>query len=105
MLIFDEQANRTHLAVELTVIVFATVYASVTVLITNTGTAAGSFEAVLKINGEVEETKEIILDVGASQEVTFTVTRDISGSYSIDVNGLSGFLTVKEKPVPPEHRK
>jgi hypothetical protein len=46
----------------------------------------------------VEETKEITLDAGASEEVTFTTSRDVAGTYSVEVGGLSGSFTVEEKP-------
>ncbi|GAH79091.1 unnamed protein product, partial [marine sediment metagenome] len=75
---------------------------TITVSVTNTGTAAGSYKVTLKINQAVEATKEVTLDAGASKEVTFTTSKD-AGSYSVDVNGLEGSFTVKEKvaPAPP----
>ena len=74
---------------------------TISVLVTNTGNTAGSFEVTLKINGEVETTKEVTLNAGASEEVTFATAKDVPGSYSVDVQGLSGSFTVREKPAPP----
>jgi len=74
---------------------------TISVLITNAGDAAGSYEVTLKINGVVEATKEATLGPGTSQEVTFSTARDVAGSYTVDVNGHSGSFTVKEKPAPP----
>lgn len=74
---------------------------TINVLVTNTGNAAGSCTVTLKINGEEEATKEITLNVGASEEVTFTTAKDVAGSYSVDVNGLSGSFIVKEKSALP----
>jgi len=74
---------------------------TISVLITNAGDAAGSYEVTLKINGVVEATKEVTLGPGTSQEVTFSTARDVAGSYTVDVNGHSGSFTVKEKPAPP----
>ncbi len=74
---------------------------TISILITNAGDAAGSYEVTLKINGVVEATKEVTLGPGTSQEVTFSTARDVAGSYTVDVNGLSGSFTVKEKPAPP----
>ena len=71
------------------------------VLITNSGDAAGRYTETLKIDGVVEATKEITLDAGASEEVTFTTAKDVAGTYSVEVGGLSGSFTVKEKPAPP----
>ena len=67
---------------------------TISVLITNTGSAAGSYKVAFKINGVVEATKDITLNVGASEEVTFTTAKDVAGSYSVDVDGLSGSFTV-----------
>jgi len=74
---------------------------TISVLITNTGDAAGSDKVTLKINGVVEATKDVTLNAGASKEVTFTTAKDVAGSYTVDADGLSGSFTVKEKPAPP----
>ena len=38
---------------------------------------------------------------GGSEPVSFTTSRDAAGTYSVDVNGLTGSFTVKEAvPVP-----
>jgi hypothetical protein len=73
---------------------------TISVLITNTGDGAGSYGVSLKIDGKVEATKDITLNPGASGEVTFTTTKDVAGTYSVDVNGLTGSFIVKEKVVP-----
>ena len=74
---------------------------TISVSIINAGNAAGSYEVTLKINGVVEATEEVTLSAGTSQEVTFTTARDVAGTYTVDVDGLSGSFTVKEKPAPP----
>ena len=74
---------------------------TISVLVTNTGNTAGSFEVTLKIDGVVETTKEVTLNAGASEEVTFATAKDVPDSYSVDVQGLSGSFTVREKPAPP----
>jgi hypothetical protein len=73
---------------------------TISVSIINTGDAAGSYTVTLKINGVVEATKEVTLSAGTSQEVTFTAVKDVAGTYTVDVDGLSGSFTVKEKPAP-----
>jgi hypothetical protein len=84
---------------------------TISVTITNTGDLSGSYTAVLKIDDAVKETKEITLDGGTSQKVSFTVTMDTAGEYAVDVNGLPGEFTVKapalegeapEAPIPRE---
>jgi len=74
---------------------------AISVVITNTGDGAGSYEVTLKIDGVVEATKGVTLNAGVSGEVTFTTAKDAAGTYSVEVDGLSGSFTVKEKPAPP----
>jgi hypothetical protein len=75
---------------------------TIRVSVNNSGNAAGSYEVSLKINGVVEKTKNVSLNAGASEEVTFTTAKDVAGSYLVAVNGLSGSFTVKEKlALPP----
>jgi len=70
--------------------------------VANTGDVEGTYEVTLKINGVIEETKKVDVDAGASKMVTFTTAKDVAGTYSVAVDGLSGSFTVKEKPAPPE---
>jgi hypothetical protein len=65
-------------------------------LITNTGNASGVYNIILKINGNIEEEKNITLDTGVGQEVSFDIREDVPGTYTIDLNGLSLPLVVKE---------
>jgi len=74
---------------------------TISVLIANTGELTGSYEVALKIDNVAVATKEVVLAGGASQEVTFTTSNDVAGTYSIDVSGLTGSFTVKEEVVPP----
>ncbi len=74
---------------------------TISVSVTNTGDLAGSYEVTLKIDTVVEASKEITVNAGASEKVTFTTVKDVAKTYSVDVNGLSGSFTVKEKPAPP----
>ena len=76
---------------------------SISVLLTNEGEEKGSYLVTLKINGVEEETKERTLAGGASETVVFNTSRNEVGTYSVDVNGLSGSFTVKEAalPAPP----
>ena len=72
---------------------------TISVTVANTGTASGSYKVTLKINGVVEATKDITLNPGASEQVTLTTAKNVAGSYSVGVDGLSGSFKVKEKPV------
>ncbi len=69
----------------------------ITATVTNNGNAAGVCPVVLKINDVVENGQDVNLGVGERREVTFSVSRTSPGSYALDVNGVAGSLTVKEK--------
>jgi hypothetical protein len=69
----------------------------ISVLVTNTGEQEASYTVTLKINETVEETREITL-AGGSEMVTFTTAKDEAGTYSVDVNSLTGSFIVKEAP-------
>ena len=71
------------------------------VIVTNTGGETGSYKVTFKIDGVVEDTKEVTISAGASKKVTFTTAKDVAGSYAIDVNGLSDSFVVKAAPPPP----
>jgi hypothetical protein len=74
---------------------------TISVLVTNNGDAAGSYTLRFKVDGLVEETRDLALDAGASEEVTFTTVKDVAGTYSVEVGGLSGSFIVTEKPEEP----
>ena len=68
---------------------------------TNIGGREGSHLVSLWIDEVLEETKEVILAPEAVKIITFTVTREEAGTYSVTVDRLTGSFTVKEKVVPP----
>ncbi|MDO9579868.1 MAG: hypothetical protein Q7J06_04790 [Bacteroidales bacterium] len=72
---------------------------SIRVLVANTGGESGSCNVTLKINGTVEEVKEVTVSASLSKEVTFSMARDTVDIYSVDVNGLVGSFTVRGKPI------
>jgi len=75
---------------------------TITLSVANTGGMEGSYAVVLKINDVKEAEKDVTVAAGSSQSVSFSVTREKAGSYSVAVNGLSGSFTVKEPvPAPP----
>jgi hypothetical protein len=68
-------------------------------LVTNSGNASGTYTAILKIDGVIDQMKEIILGAEASQTVSFEVLKLNSGSYLAEFDGLSVPLTVIQ-PAP-----
>ena len=75
---------------------------SITAEVRNTGVSQGTYTAVLTVDGIEAEIKEIMVAAGATEKVTFSLVKDKTGSYQVDVGGLFSTLTVKEKPVAKE---
>ncbi|MBM2824375.1 MAG: hypothetical protein HW402_39 [Dehalococcoidales bacterium] len=71
------------------------------VLVKNTGDLPGSYKVALKINGAQVDTKEVTLAGGASETVSFTVVRDVVGTYSVEIGGQAGKFVVRAQSVPP----
>ncbi|MFC2057088.1 beta strand repeat-containing protein [Chloroflexota bacterium] len=67
-------------------------------LITNTGELSGSYTLSLKINNVVVDTKDVTLEGGASQTVTFTAAQDVTGTYAVIVGTQSGTFNVTAPP-------
>ncbi|MBI2869173.1 MAG: Ig-like domain-containing protein, partial [Chloroflexi bacterium] len=67
---------------------------SISIQVTNAGTASGSYEALLKINNQVIETKRITLAAGASERVSFNTSGGSPGIYVVDINGIAGQFIV-----------
>ena len=76
---------------------------TISVLVTNNGELEDTYIVVLEINGVAEATGYIPLAAGSSLPVTFTIRKDIPGTYIVDVNGLSGTFEVRGTPpvAPP----
>ena len=75
---------------------------TISVEVANTGEEAGNYKVTLKIDGVVEANREILVNAGAGQKVTFTTARDLAGTYAVDINGLSGiFMVMGEASSPP----
>jgi len=71
---------------------------SISILVTNVGREAGSYEVTLKINGTVHEVRTVTLGGGESIRVEFSVSMDAAGTYLVEVAGLKGKFLVKEEP-------
>jgi len=69
---------------------------NINVLAANTGNLEGNLTLTLKVDGIMVTTREITLDGGTSQNVTFTHTEEKAGDYIVDVNGQQSEFTVKE---------
>ena len=67
---------------------------TISAIVQNTGELEGSYTLTLKINGEIEQSKETTLAAGESRQVSFTVIKDDPGTYAITVEGLTGEFIV-----------
>jgi hypothetical protein len=72
---------------------------TIEVLVTNTGELSGSCDITLKIDETAEATEKITLEGGASQRVTFTMTKSTMKTYSVGINGQSGTFVVEPPPL------
>jgi len=78
---------------------------TIAVSISNTGGKSGSYTVVLKIDGVKEAEKTVTVAAGKSKDVSFSVTREETGSYTVAVDGLSGSFTVVAPPEGEEEEE
>ena len=71
---------------------------NISVMVKNTGDLGGTHTVTLKINDAVEAIENVTVAGGSERPVTFTVTEDVEGTYSVEVDGLTGTFTVTEPP-------
>ena len=69
----------------------------ITFTVSNIGDAAGSFIAELKINAVHEDAQEVTLSAGESKTANFSVTRQDPGTYTAQIDTLSGTFTVAKQ--------
>jgi hypothetical protein len=73
---------------------------TMTIDITNVGGLGGSCTIMLLIDGAEEATQRLMLAPGASDTVTFVVTREDAGTYSVEIDRLTGEFIVRAHPFP-----
>jgi len=81
--------------------------ATASVTVTNTGDIEGRYTVILRINGVQEAEKSVTIAAGGRQDISFNIVKETAGTYSVELNGLTGSLTVAsvpstEPPEPPE---
>jgi hypothetical protein len=70
---------------------------TVTADVVNTGTVNGSSSIKVYVNGELENSRGVTVNSGSSTPVTFTVSRNEPGTYSVYVGGTqAGSFTVDQ---------
>jgi hypothetical protein len=73
---------------------------TIAVLVSNTGELTGSYEAVLKIDDVIVQTKQVTITGGDSQIAIFNITPDTPGQYRVNVDGLEGIYEVNAPSLP-----
>jgi len=66
----------------------------------NIGGSEGVYTAILTVNGVEVETKDIVVAPGATETVAFSLVKDKTGTYNIELGSLTGTLSVSPIPVP-----
>ncbi len=74
---------------------------TISVSVANTGDLAGSHKVILKIDNVGVATEDITLAAGASETVTFTISKDTDGTYTVNIDGLAGTFVVNPAPTTP----
>jgi len=67
---------------------------TISINVANTGGATGSYNAVLYINGVVEDSQSVSVAAGISKNVIFTVSKTKAGVYDVSLAGQSGQFEV-----------
>jgi hypothetical protein len=71
---------------------------NISMSVSNIGGAAGTYELTLGVDDMVEATKEITLEPGAEEAVCFGIAKETAGTYTVDINNITGSFVVKETP-------
>ena len=74
---------------------------TISVEVTNTGAKSGTHTVALKIDGEVEDEKTVTLNPDESETVSFEASASQLGTFSVEMDGLSGSYTVTEPEEEP----
>ena len=67
---------------------------TVTADVSNVGETEGTYTVILKVNGVEVGTKDFLVAAGDSKAVSFRLTEDDPGTYTIDLEGLTGTFRV-----------
>ncbi len=75
---------------------------TISATVTNVGEESGEYTAILTVNGVTEETETVTLAADESTTISFTVSRTITGVYTVEIDGQTGSFTVEPTiPEPP----
>jgi hypothetical protein len=72
--------------------------AMVSTSVTNTGGIQGTYNAVLTVNGQKADQKDVVIGPGATELVSFQVSENAAGSYKLEIDGSAATLNVYQWP-------
>ncbi|MBA7602710.1 hypothetical protein ES703_09806 [subsurface metagenome] len=73
---------------------------SITAVVKNIGGSEGIYPVILSVDGVTAEVKETaLIKPDSSEVVTFSLIKDVSGTYEINIGGLSSSLIVKANEI------
>lgn len=72
--------------------------ATVSTTVTNTGGIQGTYTAVLTIDGQQADKKDVSIGPGGTEAVTFQVSKSTPGSYKLEIGGSTATLNVYTWP-------
>lgn len=76
---------------------------NVAIDVTNAGELSGDYALSLLVDGVVESSPTITsLAGGETRKVVFIVTKDVEGTYEVEINGMSSNFTVGQPSAPGE---
>ena len=67
---------------------------TVSATVENVGQGEGIYSATLTVDGEIADTEAVSLAPGSKQTISFMLVKDEVGTYSIEIDGLTGKLMV-----------
>ena len=73
---------------------------TIKVLVSNTGSLAGTYLVALKIDGTTTAVQQLPLNGGTSRTAVFTTSQDTPGTYDVEIATLSGTFTVEGTSLP-----
>lgn len=68
----------------------------------NVGGVSGSYDVLLMIDGETEDTSSVTVDAGESSTISFDVSATQEGTYSVEIGDLTGSYTVNPQEPDPK---
>jgi len=67
---------------------------SISSSITNSGGEVGNYEAVLSINGQIQDSQTVSVSPGSNHTVVFSINKATPGTYTVTLGGQKGQCTV-----------